>query len=464
MAYASTSLATAAALLAARLSDPASRFYTAAEQSAAIREALRVWNVLTSHDRTVGFVSTTPATAFYDLPTALLGNPADPTTLLRPYTLTDADILAEIRFHLVEDVLPTDMFTTAQMVDALQRSRDQFLRDTAIVLTPRSDIIVGGGDGTFDFPDSVVAIRRASFRASDGRYIPLSRSDERTSTAFNRLWNSGGTPRAYSVTATPALRIRLIPPPAAGGALNTYVTSTGAAFSPTQAVSTLLGVPDDLVWAVKWGAISTLLASDGPGSDPERAARAAKLYALGVSIASRIPTILHASIDGAPVIPGSMASTDRFRAGWEGRTTARPTAVSTLGPDTIALTPVPDSAPHSIALDVVRNTLVPTAPTDFLQVGAESLDAILGYAHWLCVWKCGGEELTTADQFQSAFFEAAKRAAFQRSAASTALSSMLGTGTLDARAVPLEIDPSEGVRNADEIRQERNLRRRATTQ
>jgi hypothetical protein len=464
VAYSHTSLSSAAVYLSLRLSDVGARFYTLAEQYAAIRESLRIWNVLTSHDRAHGFVTTAAPAAFYDLSTTLLSNPVDPTTLLRPHTITDAAIIAEIRFHLIEDNLPTDMFTTAQIVDAVQWKRDQFIADTAIVLTPRSDVIFGGGSGMIDYPDTVISVHRAVFRTASNAYIPLSRSDERSATAFNRLWLSPGVPRAYSMIASPALRLRLIPPPAESGTLNIYSASSGPTLDPTQAVSTILGIPDDLCWAVKWGAISTLLGSDGPGSDPERAQRADKLYALGVATALHIPTILHAEIDGVPVIPGAIESTDRFRSGWEGKTPGRPNTLSTVAPDLIALTPPPDSGAHTVSLEVVRNTLVPIAPTDQLQVGREQLDAVLGMAQWICTYKCGGDELTVADEYMKEFFAEAKTYAHQRSAASTALTSMEESGTLAEKALPLDVDASEGVRNADEIRQERNDRRRVTTQ
>lgn len=462
--YTHTTLASAASQLALRLSDPASRFYTPADQYAAIRESLRLWNLITSNDRARGVITTASSTAFYDLSATLFDASSPTPLLLRPRTLTDADLVAEINSHLVEDNLPTDMFTTAQIVEALQQSRDQFLADTAIVLTARTDVIAGGSDGTVDFPDTVIGIRRAIYATASGAYVPLQRSDERSATMFNRLWQTPSTPRSYSVTAAPSLRFRLIPPPSESGTLRTLVTASGPAFDTTQTASTLLGVPDDLAWAVKYGALATLFTSDGPGSDTDRAERSSKLYALGVALATKLPTILHAELDGFPVTPAALHRTDRFQGGWEGRAASRPRLLSIAAPDLVALTPPPDASPHSVTLDVVRNTIVPAAPADYLQIGRERLGAILGMAQWICVFKCGGEELRTADEYFTGFFEEAQHYAFQRSAASSALTAANMIGQQNLHELPLEVDPSAGVRNADEVRQERNARRRATTQ
>jgi hypothetical protein len=459
--YQHTNLASAASFLSLRLSDSPQRFYTTAEQYNGIREALRIWNVLTSHDRARGTIAVTSPTSFYSLTASLKDGTG---TLLRPQTIKDSDILAEIKAHLMEDNLATDMFTVGQMVDAIQWGRDQFIADTAIVLTSRSDFVGGGGPGVFDFPDSVIGIRRAVWSTPDGRYVPLARSDERSATAFNRNWRSPGTPRSYSISASPSLRTRLIPPPSTNGNLNTWVTASGPALDPTQAVTTVLGIPDDFCWAVKYSAISTLLGSDGPGSDPDRAKRADKMYQLGVAMARKIATVLYAELDGIPVIPSTIYKTDRFQGGWEGKRLGAPTVLSIVGPDTIAVTPVPDTAPHSILLDVVRNTIVPIAVGDFLQIGREQLGAVLGMAQWICTFKCGGEELQVADEYYDQFFEEAEHYAFQRSAASSAITAMRQSADQPTEELPMEIDATEGVRNADEIQQERNARRRSTTQ
>ncbi len=457
--YEHTTLSSAAAYLALRLSDSPQRFYTQPELYGSIRESLRIWNLLTSHDRARGTFPTAPSTAFYSLPAVLRDATA---TLLRPQTLTDATLVSEIRHHLLEDNLATDMFTTPQIVDALQWARDQLIADTSVVLTERADVMTAG-DGVLDYPDTVVGIRRAVWATASGRFTTLSRSDERTATAFARDWRTASTPRAYSVSASPSLRVRLIPPPVEEGTLHTWTTSSGPVFDPNQTAPTLLGVPDDLAFAVKWGAISTLLGSDGPGSNADGAMRADRLYQMGVQLALKLPTVLYAEIDGVPVIPASIHATDRFQNGWEGRSASSPRVLSILGPDVVALTPLPNASPHSVTLDVVRNALVPQLAGDYLQIGREQLGAVLGMAQWLCVFKCGGEELQTADEYFEAFFAEAQHYAFQRSAASSAISTMQLTGTQQTREAAPEVDPSEGVRNADEIRQERNARRRATT-
>lgn len=455
MAYAQTTLGSARTLLAARLSDTALRFYTSPELDSALRESLRLWNLLTSHDRARGYFRTSASVAFYSLP-SVLNTAADGSgEYLRAQTLLDTDLLDEITFHLCEDVMPTDMFTAAQIAAALNDARNQFLADSYTVLARRTDTVSFGAD-TVDFPGTVTSVRRAVWRASDNRVTTLSRSDERTATGYNRSWSTASTPRAYSLAASAPLRLRIIPPPPETGTLETLVIDTG---TPLDGSGVALGVPDDLAWAVKYRALATLFSADGPAADPQRAARALALYNLGVVAATALATVLHAEIDGRPVLPSALHRTDRFRAGWEGRTPTTPDMLSIAAPDLVALTPLPDG-PHSVALDVVRNTVVPPTSAAYLQLGSEHLGAVLDLAQWICLFKVGGAELEAAEPLMSNFLAAARTFAHQRSALSTALASMLELGASNTTAYAPENDPSESLRNADEVRQERNARRR----
>lgn len=453
--YTHTTLAAAAAQLALRLSDPLSRFYTQPEQYSAIREALRLWNVTTSQNRERGFIRTTSAVSFYDLSTTLTTSPGSG-TLLRPYTITDAQIISEMNAHLLESVQATDMFTSAQILSALTNARDQFLADSYTVLVRRSDA-VAPGSGTLDYPDTVIGIRRAVYRSYDNRYTQLLPSDERTATAFNRDWQTTGVPRSYSIASSRPLRIRIIPPPSDLGTIESIVIASGAALTGSGVP---LGVPDDLAWGVKYGALAALFAADGPAADPPRAERANAMYRLAVAIAQKIPSILHAEIDSRPVIPSSVFRVDRFRSGWEGKTQSRPDTVALIGPDLIAAIPPPDSAPHTIALDVVRAAPIPQLTTDYLQIGRERLSALLDFAQWICLLKVGGDELSAAEPLFTHFLTEATTFSHQRSALSSAITIMNETGILPLVEDAAEIDPSAGVRNADEIREERNARRR----
>lgn len=456
--YTHTTLSAAAANLSGRLGDTQNRFYTLTETYSAIREALRMWNVITSQNREYGTFPTVAGTAFYQLATTLA---LPDTTLLRPQTITDAALIAEMKVHLLEDQIATVMYSTAEMVNALQLARNEFLADTACVLSARSDVVAASG--TVDFPDNVVNIRRAVFQTGSGAFTSLQKSDMRTASAFRRDWQTSSVSRSYSMTATPALRVVLLPPPIESGTLQTYVVTSGADLDPTQAVATLIGVPDDAAWAVKWGALAILLRSDGYGSGTDQAERARKLYDLGVQLTRKLATVLHAELDGVPVIPGSIKATDLYNSGWQGKSTGQPRTLSMVGPDLVAVTPVPDTANHVVLMNVVRNTPVPLVAGDLLQLGRERLAAVLGMAQWLCMFKVGGAELEDADVYREQFMEEAQHYSFQRSAASSALSAMRATGQLQNMESIYESDPSSGVRNADEIRQERNAKRHATT-
>ena len=129
--YATTTLAQAVASLGDRLMDPTFIRWTAVELAIYLRQAIRTWNALTAEFRESATFQTTLAEPFYDLPTVL------PTLRAQTYSLQDAVI--EICHHLLEPIpvgvlwAGTEQFNLAQVVGAVQASRDEFLLETGSV-------------------------------------------------------------------------------------------------------------------------------------------------------------------------------------------------------------------------------------------------------------------------------------------------------------------------------------------
>lgn len=461
MAYTHTTRLAAETQLSLRLSDPGKIHWVAAELRFAISEALRMWNAMTGQHRVRGTFSCTANDPFYALSAVLQDAGA---TFVRASSIRDRSVLSEIEYHLLEQQgldawAGTDQFTLEQVVRALERRRNQFLALTAVVLGERSDVMLGMDSGVVTFPDTVIGIRRAVYEDSNGVFHTLQPSDERSSTGFLGSWTTHSDPYAYSITATAPLQLRLIPPPINSGTLHTITVSTGATLDPSAGgVGILMGIPDDLVWAVKYGALADLLLTED--GDSQRAAECEQLFQLGVELAQNLPVILHAYINGQPVLPSVINKTDMLRSNWQAETAATPDTLSIIGQDLIALIPKPD-ADHAIALDVVRMTELPAGDGEFLQIGREYLDTLLGMAQHICTFKHGGSEHSETAPLREQFFNAALAAANQRRAVSTALSRILQTSTEPLR------DATWARRTADlsdlpeeEVRSERNARRR----
>lgn len=390
MPYTHITLAQLRDLLSARLSDPDQVFWPSDELDGYLRESLRVYGSLTSFWREQATFDTIQFQNFYDITSV---NAAF-TTLLG-YTLTDRDLIIDIQNHFLEPPsgdswAGTEQFDIDDLTNALQQRRDQFLAETGVRVTRFLQATVTGDRE--DLPDTVIDVRRLVWnRDADGLNFQLWREDEWNMTAFDQSWPAGANPPiAYSVTATPPITIQLLPPPTGVPAeLDLIVVQSGAALDPSVGVP--LGIPDDLAWIIKWGAMADLLAKSGQSRDL-RAQFCEERYQAGLQVAKGLPAILQAKIDGVPVLVDSLHNLDAFRVNWQdGPLGPDPDILVTAGYNLVALSPIIDGV-FTIELDVVRKTIVPVDGDDFIQIGRESLNGILSYAQHLATFKIGGKE------------------------------------------------------------------------
>jgi hypothetical protein len=467
MAYTHITFGAAKTLLAVRLSDPSKVFWTDAELGFALIEAKRMWNAITLYDREQGQFVTSDGTAFYDLRTSLISL-SDGTTALRGETVRDRALVSEIEYHLIEPQsfsswTGTDQFTLSQITTAVQRRRDRFLSDTACVVSRRTgDTIDGFGNVTM--ADTVIGIRRAVFHADSGPYSTLQPSDERMVVARSKYWTTPGSPVAYSTSVKGNLSVQVMPPPQESGTLESVVVTSGAAVDVTanSNVGTLIGVPNDYTWGIKYGAIADLL-RDSNSVDSARADVCEQLYQLAVNLAKSMPVILSASINNVHVTPGALAVTDLRRNGWEGMSRGTPTDLSVAGPNLVVLTRTPGATQVVVTLDVVRNAIVPASNTDdssYLEISREHLDALLSMAQRICSFKLGGAEYAEAETLSQKFFDEAERYSYRRSAAASALQVMVQNTVRQTYQRPWEHEPKIVQDRSDEVRSERNARRR----
>jgi hypothetical protein len=375
--------------LAVRLSDSNNVFWSSAELGRHIRESLRVWGVLTAFWRERAGFATTASEPFYALETELPG--------LMQRNVTDRDLITDLLDHLMEPPITdwtiypgTEMFTLSSLAEAVSRRRQQFLAETGVVVS-RQEVAIPAA-GRVDLPDTVIDVRRLVWRSVGGVNSHLWREDEWALTVATRgLWAvNPGVPTAYSVMAARPVEVQLAPAPSDAGTLDLVSVSTGPDLDPST-TPTVLGIPDDLAWVVKWGALADLLGRDGPARDSARSAFAESRYRQGVEIVRLLASVVTGSINGMPLVLDSLQALDAARVNWQNATPSTPTTVAMAGLNLLACHPPPDGA-HSLILDVVRNTPLPSLDSDYVQLGREQLDAILDYAQHLASFKMGGAE------------------------------------------------------------------------
>src|SRR5208282_926816 len=112
---------------------------------------------------------------------------------------------------------------------------------------------------------------------------------------------NAATPEMYSTIVSPPLTVQLGPVPINTGQLDIVPVNIGPALNPA-AGATVLGIPDDLSWVVKMGALADLLGTDGLPRDPDRAKYCEDRWQQGCELARINPTIINAEIQGVDTL------------------------------------------------------------------------------------------------------------------------------------------------------------------
>jgi hypothetical protein len=396
MAYTYITFSQLKTQLALRLDDPTEVYWVDTELGLHLTEALRTFGLTAGFWRERGTISASPALAFYDI-NPNLSNGSE--NILQP-TVTDQDIVQQLQYALLEKATSqttwtgTEMFTYRDLANAIQNRLNQFMSDTGIVVNRSLVNVISPPSGREVLGQSTIDVRRAAWLGSspEAYYTTLWREDERTLTSANQDWSvSQGQPIAYSIMAPPPLRFQIAPPPQSNGQLE-LLTVDSTTLDPAN-TATVLGIPDDLTPAIKWGALADLLGMDGVARDLVRASFSEQRYRQYVALARMLPVIVHAEINGVPLLAVTLQEIDSGDPNWQNSVASSAQAVDTLvlaAPNLIALSAIPNTA-YSVTLDVVRRT--PTYnDIDTVQIGREQLDMILDYAEHLALFKVAGAE------------------------------------------------------------------------
>lgn len=394
MPYQHTTWGTLKAELLIRLGD--SVFWTddttvRSEVGSYLEEALRFWGAATMRWRERVTLPLEQNVSWYDLYQKIP---------FLEHRVTDQHLLLEIQHHLLEQIdedgwAGTAQFTATEIQSALQRRRDQFLFELGLVQvvheTPAQSID-SSGRVEIKLNPPIIDLRRVAWVSFDGTHSALFRSAESDYEAYDPGWiGERGTPDSYSMALSRPLTIQLNPIPNAPGRVEFVGVQGGAALNITTGIK--IGVPDDLSWAVKWGALADLLGKQGIAYDPTRAEYCERRWAEAMEIAKAYRTVLSpVRVDGVTTPTSTVFSLDTHRPGWEDEAAGAPESVAISGYNILAVAPKPNASPHSISLDVVRPAQIPSSDSEFVQIGPEEVDVILDYAEHIASFKMAGEE------------------------------------------------------------------------
>lgn len=384
------------AMLSARLADPSMVFYPQGHVRSVCLEALRCWQAMSTVHRGRFAFNLVAGTSFYDI----ADTAAAPSTLI-PRTLTGQDLVADLQYALMEHVndwsmsttwTGTEMFTMADLTNALQRRRNQFLLETGSVLTYAEIVSGSPPNGRIPLADNIIDVRRAAWRDTSNVYTNLWRVDERQLNSMIPGWAiNPARPEGFSTIVVPPLTIQLGPVPADSGTIGMVSVNTAADVSIVGA--TPLDVPNDYAWVIKFGALADLLSKDGEARNPQRAAHCEQRYQQGVMLARLGGTVLNLEVNGAQTPITSLQSLDAMQPGWQTIATnsGTPTVGALAGLNLLALSPV-DNAGSSVTIDCVRNAPIPANDAAFVELAREHLESVLDYAVYLARFKEEGIE------------------------------------------------------------------------
>lgn len=389
MPYSYISLGQAKSQLAARLD---SQFWSDTELGLYIIEALRTWNALANFWRAEFVFNTIINTSWYDISDAAVA----PNTL-RPQTITDVELYTMMQYHLLEP--PTGatwtgsfQYTADDLMNAVQKCRDQVISATTCHVIRR---VVNAPLGRVFLPDSVIDIRRVAWLPVAGfgfTNSPLWPDDQWAIQAFERDYTTRtpGIPTTYRQSTAPPLSFDVDVSPAIPGDYEVISVDGGVALS--LLAPTVLTVPDDFAWVIKWGALAELYGSEANKKDALREQYCLMRYKQGMAALLNSPAVLAARVNNIPIDVDSVQNTDNYRPNWQAETTAAPDVAIVAGLNMVGVAPLPDAV-YAMTLSVVRNAPVPIVGADQdIQIGKDILKVILGYAQHLASLKMGGFE------------------------------------------------------------------------
>lgn len=380
--------------LSARLGDPvpsngpALGFWTAPEIRGYLIEALRTWQAHSAFFSTRATFPTGPQ-LFYE------------TTSLIPqlsFSVTDRNIIQDIAWALQEPFTDGSLWTGTQftldaITTAIQQRRDRFKVESGIGSSVDELVYSGGPGGVFELPDNIIDVRRVMWKNSSGVYSILWKADQFSLSAGSPSWfNNPGTPTDYSLVLQQPLALQLSPPPNDVGSIHLISLHSGVQLNPLTR-ATILNIPDDLAWVVKFGALADLFGEDGIGKDPARAEYCEERWRDGIKLARIYNSVRFGYIDGVPTFLDALEELDQSNPLWVSSPASKTTSYLAIRGSILAAFPRTNSQPNSIALDITPKFPIPTDDLDWIQLGQEYLDVILDYAEHLANVKVGAEEL-----------------------------------------------------------------------
>src|SRR2546430_7747206 len=317
--------------LANRLYDPDKQFWSDAELGYYIKDALRTWNSLSNFFREEYPLNLQSSVVWYDITSAAVA----PGTL-RAFTLTDVDIYTGIEYHLLEPPLAGGLwigslqFSVADMLSAVQRRRDEILSNTGCTVTRK--LIDAPIQRRVYLTDSEIDIRRVAWLPTGSVFsnLPLWLDDSFSLQAFSRGYTLGKrVPSVYQKSSSPQLSFDVDYEPPVPGNYELLVVDAGSELSASA--PSVLNIPDDYAWVLRFGALADLLSRESNAKDTLRAQYFNLRYEQGLALLLSSSAILSVRLKDTPLDIDSVYNLDNFRPNWQAEKAGEPDVLIKTG-------------------------------------------------------------------------------------------------------------------------------------
>lgn len=392
-AYSYISWSQLQAALLQRLQDTAGVWTTNAEAAIYLTEALRVLNSQTSAGTSGQWsadylLDFSPGDTWVSLDVA--GSP-------RQRTVTDAAVVTQMQYMLLEPPsgltwAGTNQFNTPLVENALQFRRDELLQLTGANPVNLLQVSPTNSQRTI-LNDSTLDVRRVRLvpDSSTSTQTPyaLDRDDVTSANAYGEsLAIQPGSPDSWRITANTPLQFDVSCPPNVPGQWDLLLLYAGSPLIPPT--PSILGLPDDWCWVAMYGALADCLSNSPEATDHLRAKYCTMRYERGMKAMMALPWMLNASVASLPVGTPSFKSMDAYAQNWENTWPADDPQIVAGGMDLVALAPFATAATVSSVLTLVGNA--PVDQTQPVQLSRDAVEAVLAYSQHLATFKLAGAD------------------------------------------------------------------------
>src|SRR4029077_5649041 len=149
-------------------------------------------------------------------------------------------------------------------------------------------------------------------------------------------------PSVYRQSAQPPLSFDVDTIPPVPGSYEVLSVNAGPALSISG--STLLGIPDDWTWVIKFGALYELLSRESLAKDPVRAEYCQKRFEEGKGLLTGAPVLVAGRQNDIPLAYDSVRNGDDYNASWQSAALGTPNSAVMAGLNLVGFGPVPDNS------------------------------------------------------------------------------------------------------------------------